>query len=484
MSRLFALIACVACFLVACASPDARQSDGAHALFIPGSELVAGGGGTRPEDPKGDTTTVAGGGGERPTKISVHGAVLEALTYNWQILIAREQETIAKYGADEAKSFMLPSLTGGVRYDRLATQTSAVFAPPDSGIETTFPTSPIDQFNAEIRADFPVFASGRYLYSYRSAKLSAQGASQDRAATEMDVAELVTSAAYDLQLTIALVEVALENELAFERQVKDSRSQFDAGRVTKEAVLEAEVEHLNAVRIRERQESLVPIQAMVLNRFLGRESDAPIEIVDEPINEQPTWDEANVLETALAGRPEINSARLGLEAAEKNSKAVWGGEAPELRGSFGWTATDNDFQNPKDNGFFGLNLEIPLYRGGGSRARIRSAKRRIEQARIRLRDVEAEVHNEVSLVFREVNEEYKDIRVAERSVELQTEALRIQRRKFENGRATSRDVLTSTSVLTEAKVAAVSALYDYNVALMKLHRVRGADPRDAPQAKP
>ena len=106
--------------------------------------------------------------------------------------------------------------------------------------------------------------------------------------------------------------------------------------------------------------------------------------------------------------------------------------------------------------------------------RIRSAKRRIEQARIRLRDVEAEVHNEVSQVFREVNEEYKDIRVAERSVELQTEALRIQRRKFENGRATSRDVLTSTSVLTEAKVAAVSALYDYNVALMKLHRVRGA----------
>ncbi len=226
------------------------------------------------------------------------------------------------------------------------TQPSAVFAPAGGGIETTFPTSPTSQYNAEIRADFPVFASGRYLYSYRAAKLSAQGASHDRAATEMDVAELVTSAAYDLQLTIELVEVALENERAFDRQVKDARSQFDAGRVTKEAVLEAEVEHLNAVRTRERQETLVPIQAMVLNRFLGRKSDAPIEILDAPLNEKPTWVESNILEAALLGRPEINSARLGLDAAEKNSKAVCGGEAPELRGSLGWTATDNDFQNP------------------------------------------------------------------------------------------------------------------------------------------
>jgi outer membrane protein TolC len=74
--------------------------------------------------------------------------------------------------------------------------------------------------------------------------------------------------------------------------------------------------------------------------------------------------------------------------------------------------------------------------------------------------------------------------VANRAVELQAEALRIQRRKFENGRATSRDVLTSTSVLTQAKVEAVRALYDYNVALMKLHRVRGGNPREAPKTKP
>ena len=64
------------------------------------------------------------------------------------------------------------------------------------------------------------------------------------------------------------------------------------------------------------------------------------------------------------------------------------------------------------------------------------------------------------------------------------EALRIRREEFANGKATSREVLDTISILNRAKFARVSAVYDYNIALRDLHRARGADPRLLPRTSP
>ena len=79
-----------------------------------------------------------------------------------------------------------------------------------------------------------------------------------------------------------------------------------------------------------------------------------------------------------------------------------------------------------------------------------------------------------------------DIAVARRSIEKAEESLRIQREKFATGRATSREVLESTALVTNTRFTHIRALYSYNIALRELHRVRGADPRQPPfpPAKP
>ena len=175
---------------------------------------------------------------------------------------------------------------------------------------------------------------------------------------------------------------------------------------------------------------------------------------------------------------------MAIASLDKQVMAVRGLLYPELRGNIALTATDNDLITPQELGVFGLDLQIPIWLGGANRARLRRAKREAEQTRIAYRDLEAQVQTEVAESHREVIEDFKDISVAQKTVQQSEESLRIQQRKYENGRATNREVLLTTTQLTDSRVNLVTSLYAYQVALQRLHRVRGADPRKAPTTGP
>jgi outer membrane protein TolC len=331
---------------------------------------------------------------------------------------------------------------------------------------------------------FPIFAFGRYLNGYRAAKL-AEGASVARQeVAESDIAAAVTAAAFDLLETAQQVDVALANEEALEKQVSDSLALLEAGRVTRAALLESQVQHDVAVRDREKLQSLVPIRRIVLNTLLGRPVDAPTEVIDQSVSDAPTWTLARVEREALAARPELRAADLDLASAQKGYKAAVAAELPEFRGTLAYSRTDNPFQAPQDPVVFTFTFDVPLFQGGGEFARIQRSRYEVDLARIRRRDLEDIVRREAAETFRRVQETYKDIAVAKRSVERQDEALRIRREEFANGKATSREILDTISILNRAKFARVAAVYDYNIALRDLHRARGADPRLLPRTSP
>jgi outer membrane protein TolC len=414
----------------------------------------------------------------KPHKITIRDAVLESLENNRVVLIFIEQEGIARANTALAKSDLLPSFAANLNYERLSEQFENTIGP------VKVPLGPQDQWNFAISADFPIYSFGRYLNAYRAAKLAQAGTTADRKAAENDIAEAVTAAAFDYLETKALVEVAMQNAEALSQQLKDARAQQAAGRVTLADVLDAEVEHSNAVRVHERLISLVPVRRKVLNRILARPVDYPTDLDDQRLSTEPTWTLEEIEAQALVARPELESGRMAVASSEKQVKAVRGLLYPELRGNIAFTATDNDFRSPQDLGIFGLDLQIPIWLGGANRARLRRAKREAEQSRIAYADLEAQVQTEVAEAHRDIVEDFKDIAVAQKTVEQSEESLRIQQRKYENGRATNREVLLSTTQLTESRVNLVTSLYAYQVALQRLHRVRGADPRMAPTTGP
>lgn len=423
--------------------------------------------------PVDDAPKVPGEAGSGPLRreLTIADAVTEALAHNRAVQQARLNAAIGLDNAQEARAALIPNVSMLGSY-RAVDQPSTI----NSG-GTSFPIAPSDLMAFSVSMDFPIFAFGSHLNNWRAAQLAQRSAESVQRAVEADTAAAVTAAAFDVLETIHGIDVAKSNEEALAQQVKDAQAQLGAGSVTKVAVLEASVEYDAARRTREKLESLVPVRKMILNKLLGRPASGPIEIADEPITRAPIWQLEPLVDEALDRRPEIHAARLQVASAERTLQATIGQELGELRGNLAWDTDDNPFRAPSDQLNFLLTFEVPVFTGGARTARIRRARHQLESLTIVVRDLEADVRTQVAQAYRSAVEAYRDIGVAKSAVERQEESVRIQREKFKNGRATSREVLDSVALLRNASVAFVNATYSYNVALRELVRARGMDPR-------
>ncbi|MHC5049204.1 MAG: TolC family protein [Planctomycetota bacterium] len=462
-----------------CASSSGGAAEGVLAVAAPAA------GGDRavvdwpaPADVSGEEATAppeSGKGFHRAPRITIADAVEEALAYNRTVKQAELFERIGVTFEKEARSALIPQLNGDVGYQWVA-EVPTIANPGLPSIQV----GPEQQWSGGLTMSFPVFAFGRHINNYRAAVLSRQQAEADADATESDIAAAVTASAFDVLEAQANVDVALDNEKALWQQVEDARARYEAETVTKEAVLEAEVQHAQAKRLRERLQSSIPILVMRLNLSLGRPAHAATEVVDDPDTREPIWKQESLEQEALTRRAELRSAELEVAAAERTVKATIGGELGELRGNLRWDATDNSFQSPQEQLTLFLGLQLPIFTGGARSARIRRSRYELDISRLQLRDLQTRIRTEVADAYRQVVEAFRDIGVADKSRAQATESLRIQQEKFRNGRATSQEVLISTSLLTNTRADYVNAVYTYNVALRGLHRARGADPRLSP----
>ena len=412
---------------------------------------------------------------ERATRITVLEAVDEAIRNNRLVMQSRINAAIAMTNQQLARSAMIPQISANYEY-RYVKDIQEIIIPGQG----SFALLPHNTNVWGFSMDFPIFSFGRHWYNYQASRLAQRSSEAQRAAAESNIAAAVTASAFDVLEGIASIEVALANEKALGQQVKDSTALFEAGSVTKVAVLEASVEYDAAVRERERLESLVPILKMRLNVVLGRPANGAIEVEDDRTTRPPVW-EADVLEEeAVARRPELRAARLDAAATQRALRSQFGAEIGEVRGLLNWENTDNPIVDPQEVLSFVLAYSLPIFTGGARPARIRRAQHEVELAEIRLRDLEENIRTEVADAHRAVVESFKDIAVADLAVERSNESLRIQREKYKNGRATNRELLDTTSLLTNSRIAAVNAIYSYKVALRELARARGADPSEPP----
>ena len=464
MRTVSALVICVGCF--GCSSPAANDD----AWLPPPTPAVA------EEMPKAESTDKPAIRKAQPKKrlITVNEAVREALEYNRVVQGARKGTEIAETFERERIADMIPKVGVGGQYSRRDRAPIAIF----SGMPVQ--TGPRDVSTLEVRLDTPLYAFGRYMNSLKAARLTRQQTEAQQNATESDIAAAVTAAAFDYLASGRAVGVARSNEEALLQQVNDARAQLEAERVTRSALLEAEVKWEAAKREREKFESIIPIRRMTLNQLLGRDAKADTDVVDDPNSSPPKWKLSVLQQQALERRAELRAARLEVESAMRTLKAVKGGEWGELRGFASWTTTDNQFVVYQEVSTVGVSLNVPLITGGARGARIRRAALDVDIARLRMRDLVEEITTDVTAAYREVDEAYKDIAVANRSIARSEESLRIQREKFAVGRATNQEVLITTSLLTDARFAYVRAVYSYNIALRELHRARGGEPNAIP----
>ncbi len=204
--------------------------------------------------------------------------------------------------------------------------------------------------------------------------------------------------------------------------------------------------------------------------------DAPLPVVlvsnDVPLEQ--------LLSRAESTRPELHESQALIDAARREHEGVkWGPLVPEVDGgvqtgvlgpTFGQTTETNDFVAAVGwkIGPGGL-FDIPA---------INAAAARVRQARVRDEGIHVEIAREVVEARARAIAADREIASARNGVIAASEALRLQKLRFEKGAGIVLEVLDAQRALTFAQTAEVEAIVHFDRAQYRLLRAIG-DPIEA-----
>jgi outer membrane protein TolC len=208
-------------------------------------------------------------------------------------------------------------------------------------------------------------------------------------------------------------------------------------------------------------------------------------LVNRPVDRLASLDEArlnlsppnpddpqNWIELAEQASPELRALRARAQAAAFEVEKARAGHLPTLDATAQWSRSTSDsisnIETTNDVRSFGLQLNIPIYSGGGVNSAMRQAlanKERAEQiVEATRRDLEVKVFKE----FRGVSEGVLRVRALEQAVKSAELALMSNQRSFQAGNRTRIDVMNAESGKMLALRDLAQARYIYLISWLRL----------------
>jgi outer membrane protein len=323
-----------------------------------------------------------------------------------------------------------------------------------------------------------------------------------QAAFEADLVDFVATTVglyWDRVLAEARLAVARRSHELADELVREAQRGVSVGKLPPVAVKEALAEA--AAREEEvlQAENTLLLADRTLERQVmlgGADGGRPARIIPTDTHQPAVveLDRRDSLRHAMERRPEVRSAAWALERAEIEERRARNQELPDLNFVVGYgldglagdtkggtkDAFDGDYGDALDellSGDYyhyriGLELEVPLTNARAHAAR-EQAEISVKRTRRELEQTLSSVSLDVDRALADTESAYKRIAAATLARELAEENLANQKRRFELGAVTTKDVLDFQTKLAQAEAAEVEAVTDHANAVTALARARG-----------
>jgi protease secretion system outer membrane protein len=277
------------------------------------------------------------------------------------------------------------------------------------------------------------------------------------------------------------IDIALAKKKAFEQQFQQNSQMFRQGEGTRTDILEAEsrYELATAEEIEARNEqdaSLRELGALIGVQAIDITDLAPLAQNFQTFSLQPanydTWHEM-----AVANNPNLASQRQAVEVARYEVERNRAGHLPKVSAYASVRQNEsesgNTYNQRYDTNTIGIEVNVPLYAGGGVSASTRQASRTMEQAEYELdgktRETLIELRRQFSACLSGVNK----LRAYQKAL-TSAEALVVStKQSILGGERVNLDALNAEQQLFTTRRDLAQARYDYLMAWTKLHYYAG-----------
>lgn len=407
-----------------------------------------------------------------------------ALENDPQLLRAAAERDAARSAVDVSRADWFPQIDfrTSYNYNRSdGTSSSAVPTDPDA---ITSNTNSTRTWNRDLTLSQQVFNLG----TWRATGIVEKQAYQQEVnylLTRQQLMLRVTDAYFNVLLAKDNLEFASAEKRAIERQLDQTRQRFSVGLTAVTDVHEAQAQFDQALAREIQAQNAVEIAYEALREITGR-SHQNINVLNtdlfEPVTPEPATARSWV-NLAQERNLELLVSRSGLEIADQRIELARTGHYPTISLSASYGNRDIDFGDRSANGLdqtqIGLQLNLPLFRGGRTVASTEQARNEYVAISQTLEENRRAVERRVRSNFLDVVANISTISALEQAVVSAESALNATQAGFEVGTRTIVDVLDSTRNLFNARRNLSQARYAYIQDILSLQQAAGTISEDA-----
>jgi len=402
----------------------------------------------------------------------------EAVKNSEKIKFAEENLYIAKMVKAKAWAVLFPKVTAYGSYSRYSEEkyrTSVTTLPaPLPNITSNVLIQPSESGNWGVRADESFSLSIRELEALKIAGQLITKSEFDLDTTKSDFLLAVASSYYDVLKAKKALEIAAANVQRLTQYRYFVEKRLKVGEVTRTALLRADGELSGAQADYIRSVNMLKMARAALVRMTGVEDNFRLKAEDIQFPEVDPFE--NLRQTALNDRTDLKSYDMQTQVAGRQVKYARGAFWPSV-GIFAiYNGAD---QNPatstlnRESMLAGVSLTFPFFEGGLRVAELNEARAKERQARLVYDDFKKSVDIELRGAWLDLETQKGTLKFLEDQLVFAQDNYNAVQRQYQNGLATSLDVMDANSLLLTSERNAAEALYNCQLAHLKVRKASG-----------
>lgn len=378
---------------------------------------------------------------------------------------ARRDQAIAGEWVRQARSEALPQISASAGYTRLDELQEIDFD------GSSFELGTLDTYRAGAAVNQLLFSGGRVLAALRAARLSEGYAEWARRETEAVLALAIRTGFHDILLARAAVDVRRASLTQFESLLEQTQTRLNNGTASEFDLLSARVKVANEKPRLLQAQNDHAIAREDFRRLVGLD-DGPFSVSGELTFHPLDVDLPHLLRLAVAKRPAVRRAELGVRLREEDAIAARSGVRPSLS-AFGAYDGANDYGFDAGDEWewhwtAGLSLSWDLWDGGLTRSVVAEKTLDHEKSIASLDELIKTVRLDVRRAYLELVRARESVAAAGDNVTLAAKALDIAAARQESGLGTHLEFTDANVALSTARLTRLQALRDHLVGVARL----------------
>ena len=406
-----------------------------------------------------------------PARWDLQTCIDYALSHNITIRRDRISAESSEEDLKTSRSALFPTLNASVgqRIVNRPNTTSGTIISGDNITTSQSKTSYNGTYG--IDANWTLYNGGKRLNTIRQNELNQRIASLAVAESENSIQESIAQ-------TYVQILYAAEAVKVNEATLQTSQAQYERGKQLHEAgsLSKADLAQLEAQVSNDRYqvvtaEATLQDYRLQLKQLLELDGEQEMELYLPQLGDDaalaPLPAKADVFRAALALRPEIESSKLSVDAADLDIKIARSGYIPSISLSAGIGSTNangNDYTFTEQikqnwNNSLGVTLSIPLFDGRQTKSAIRKAKLQKQSSQLDLMDRQKELYRTIETLWLDARSAQQQYEAARAQVQSTETSFALVSEQFDLGMKNTVELLTEKNNLLMARQQLLQAKY-------------------------